>query len=157
MAYHKTISLAGNSAKGLELLRNLFIYQGFQLTELTSTGFKAKNQMPVLKRFIAMQHNSFMAISHVEVEAAGGTLTLDASLGGLTGVVVFLAIIMLVMATDVLISVLGPRGKSPVPEGLLIAPVMLLILWGPVSFRKRIMTRLDTLTANAAMIAEFKG
>ena len=157
MAYHKTISLSGNTGKGLEVLRNFFVYQGFQLTELTATGFKAKNPVSSFVQFMAVQHNPVGAISTVEVEVAGGTLTIDAGMGSLNGILIFFAVIAIAVSVAILCDPRHRRLENFAPEWFIGG--FIIVVGGALhrTYHKAITRRLEATLANAAMIAEFRG
>jgi len=161
MAYHKTVPIAGNPAKAVEIMRDHFINAGFEITELTASRFKANAPAQRLN----IPQSPLLKISWIAVEGAGGALTLDAKIGGAksrTGVVsafFWIAIFLsanLFYGRDLFHASAGAHGNLPYLD-LLIPLAIGLVLWSAfLSTRRGAAQFLDTLAANAAKVAELK-
>lgn len=153
MDYEKTIPFSGSTEKALEMARNIFIQQNFQIVasadsavELTGPGMLSSRQNPLV------------ALSSVTIHATGGSLSIEADFGAIKTLTRYLTYFILGMAIFffVLFGLLFYEQGQPARLLIPLAPFAPWPILIPVLakiMRRRTRRALDTLMNNISAIA----
>lgn len=155
MAYYRTAQLGAQAPRGMALARDYFIFNGFLLTEVSPSGFRATRPPRM-----AMHNNPLGMISEVSAEQMGGALTLRAQYGGQKWLyLLIMAFVLLICGLaflDIQTNARGGKGDPLYP--LLAAPALVGVILAAIfaSFRQAARKLLDNLLANATKISEMR-
>ncbi|UCC23478.1 MAG: hypothetical protein JSW23_05345 [Planctomycetota bacterium] len=118
MDYEKTEPFSGNMEKVLEVARNAFIQNNFQIvhdseTEVEFTG----------PGMLSSRQNPIVGISRIRIRGTSGNLSIEAEFGGIRQLTKYLALFIVGMAIFflVLLGILLPKQGQPLNKTILIS------------------------------------
>jgi len=151
MVYEKTIPFTGNAAEALDIVKNTFIPNGYQITESTESSIllKGKNLL-----WLEKQNNPLIGISQIDIQISNSTISVKAELGNITKAIIAAAIFIigmgLLMATIFSIIFVGKKeANALVAVFYSLSPWPVLVPLFFFFFKYRTRKAIDILLNNA--------
>jgi hypothetical protein len=155
MDYTTTISIRGDGQKVLEQVRLLFMHEGYEVSGIAEKHLHVSGGSP-----LQSSHGPLHGVSHAEFRVSGGSLLVEAELGGVRKLRNFLYIfppgLGLFLAVTFYLTGVRPDGPAymtfvmpflPVAPWVVISPLFVYI------YRKRAIRALDTLLKNLQTVS----
>lgn len=150
MDYSKTVPISGDGRTILDQARNVFLQQGFDVSPISAQRFEARGE-----KLLRNNHNPYHGVSRATFMVAGGTLTVDAALGGVRRLRNFLFVfpptLALVLAVTFRLMDNFAGQPSYMPFLLAFAPIVPWVVLAPLMtywFRRKVVQTLDTMLEN---------
>jgi len=87
MTYEKTITFTGKPSAALDIIKNTFLPNGYQIAECTENSISLTGNNLF---WLQQQNNPLIGISQINVRIENSTISLKAELGNITKVMIFL-------------------------------------------------------------------
>jgi hypothetical protein len=150
--YARSAAFAGEPERALEVGRQFFINNGFQVSRLAEMSFGARGG-----GMVSSNQHAILGVSQIKVTAEQGALSFNANLGGVRRLVWFLILFLLIMFLWPLVMAwaMGSEGigRLLLMDVALLIPVPLLVVW----MRRRTERALDTLLHNMVTVGAERG
>ncbi len=153
MDYRYSVAIPGNPAKALENTRDVFVRNGFRLTETNEHGFQVTG--PGMR---STSQDSLRGVSRATITLSSKELTIEADLGGARGmqrfVLFFPPTLILGLMAFFAITHTGSF------QTIAFSSLLQLAVWLPISLiwapfiRKSTVKAIEVMMDNAAMISK---
>jgi len=152
MKYEKEEYLKGDLAKAIDVARNTFLPNGFEIIDSSDSKLEVTNRSSLW----GYNQHPLNGVSKASIFSSGGKITLKAELGGVTKMIKYLTLFIGAMAIFFLLLfgfLFGLRQQQPLGKVLLISlgplvPWPIAIPLMGIWFKKRADRALDTLLKN---------